>query len=178
MRKLVPLVLALALPVLAQGRLLVTPVHPVEALPFLGQLYALDLVPPEGARSFWFVVFKGYDPEAVYVLSAPAEKGLRLTSGIMDVPTVACPAQRLVATVVGGAEVKLGEACLANWIPYAITWATPDAEAPLGQWVPVWTAKPVARELWEKEPPLLAFIYWSDRGPEAMPSSRPKPSNP
>ncbi len=171
---LVALLLAV-LPVFAQGRLAPTPVHPVEALPFLGQLYALDLTPPPGAKSFWFVVFKGYDPKAVYVLSAPATPGLRLTSGIMDVPTVACPAQRLVATVVGGKELRIGEACLANWIPYTITWATEAKEAPLAQWVPVWTAKPVARELWEKEPPLLAFVYWSDRGEETMPSSRPKP---
>jgi len=175
MRKWLMALLIAAVPALAQkGKLLVSPVYPVEALPFIGQLYALNLEPPAGAKSFWFVVFKGYDPDAVYVLSAPAEKGLRLTSGIMDVPTVACPAQRLVATVVGGAEVKLGEACLANWIPYAITWATEDTDAPLGTWVPVWTAKPVARELWEVEPPLLAFVYWSDLGPEKMPESRPK----
>ena len=175
MRKLLVALAFLAMTAMAQGRLIVTPVHPVEALPFLGQLYALDLVPPKGAKSFWFVVFKGYDPEAVYVLSAPAGEGLRLTSGVMDVPTTACPAQRLVATVVGGSEIKIGEACLANWIPYAITWTTDDADAPLGTWVPAWTAKPVARELWEKEPPLLAFVYWSDLGPESMPTSRPKP---
>ena len=174
MRKFLMAALIFALPAMAQGKLTVTPVHPVEAVPFLGQLYALDLTPPEGAKSFWFVVFKGYDPDAVYVLSAPASEGLRLTSGVMDVPTVFCPAQRLVATVVGGEEVQLGEACLKNWIPYAITWATEDTEAPLGDWVPVWTAKPVARELWEVEPPLLAFVYWSDQGPEVMPTSRPK----
>ncbi len=175
MRKVLATLLLLALPAMAGGKLVATAVHPVEALPFLGQLYALNLTPPEGAKSFWFVVFKGYDPDAVYVLSAPAGEGLRLTSGIMDVPTVACPAQRLVATVVGGAEVKLGEACLENWVPYAMTWwVTQDTNAPLGNWIPVWTAKPVARELWKVEPPLLAFVYWSDMGPETMPTSRPK----
>lgn len=159
---------------LAAGKVIVTPVHPVEALPFIGQLYAVDLTPPEGAKSLWVAVFKGYDPEAVYLLSAPVAPALRVTSGIMDAMTVACPAQRLVATIVGGTEVKLGEACLENWVPYAITWATADTRAPLGTWVPLWTAKPVNPKLKETEPPLLAFLYWSDRPATEAPTSRPK----
>ena len=174
MRKLISLALVLASLALAGGSVRVTPVHPVEALPFIGQLYAVNLTPPEGAKSLWVAVFEGYDPEAVYLLSAPVAPELRVTSGIMDATTVACPAQRLVATIVGGEEVKLGEACLANWIPYAITWATEDTKAPLGTWVPLWTAKPVHPKLKEIEPPLLAFLYWSDRPAGEEPTSRPK----